>query len=57
MKVKIAGMCLFLVLFVCLFVYILHLLIISRFYICEHESNVLVFACRCCIHDGDGTGK
>ena len=54
-KVEVAGICLFLVLFV--YLCFLHLLIILRFYIHEHGSNVLVFACRCCNHDGDGIGK
>jgi hypothetical protein len=40
-KVEVAGMCFFLV-FVCLFMF-LYLLIISRFCIYEHRSNVLVF--------------
>ena len=47
-KVEVVDMCLFL---------FLHILIISRFFIHEHGSNVLVFACRCCSHDGDGFEK
>ena len=55
LKVEIAGMCLFFS-FVCLFIF-LHLLIVLRFCISEHGSDMLVFACRCCSHDGNGIGK
>ena len=53
-KDEVACMYLFLVLYFFMFS---RLLIISRFCIIEHGSNVLIFACRCCSHNGDGIGK